>query len=470
MSLTLSDTIAAVASPAAAARRGIIRVSGMDTAGIAAAVFRPTSDVSWQHHRLPFRTEGFAAAASIGIPIPCALMFWPTHRSYTGQPMAEFHTIGSPPLLEAILHELCDRGARPAERGEFTMRAFLAGRIDLVQAEAVLGVIDAAEHAELETALTQLGGGVTARLNHVRSTIVALLGDLEAGLDFVEEDINFISNDEIVSRINNCLQVIQDLCTDASGRLPSATRQRVVLAGLPNAGKSTLFNRLIGDEKAIISSVAGTTRDYLSAPLDLKTAIVDLIDTAGWDDIDDSIMAQAQALRSGQLSSADLILWCTSALLSEPSTGVNRQLREQLDASANPVIDVITQCDRLPGFDDTVSAKAPAVTADALPAIPVSAVNNSGLESLKQQILGTLHGMQSGRGELLATTAVRCRDSLSRTLESLRNARDSAVAGLGDELISIELRDVLHQLRAILGEVYTDDLLDHIFSSFCIGK
>ncbi|MCA9065425.1 MAG: hypothetical protein KDA96_20295, partial [Planctomycetaceae bacterium] len=243
MPIDLEDCIVAVASPPGAAARGIIRLSGTNIREVVAAVFQSRdSEASWQVARLPRRTPGFLNLPRVGLPVPAALYFWPTRRSYTGQPMAELHLIGAMPLLDAALETLCERGARPAERGEFTMRAFLSGRVDLVQAEAVVGVIDATSHQELQTALQQLGGAVTSRLSGTRQALLELLGDLEAGLDFVEEDIEFITAEEVHLRLTNAQSVLETLSRDADDRLPSGHLPRVVLTGLPNAGKSTLFN------------------------------------------------------------------------------------------------------------------------------------------------------------------------------------------------------------------------------------
>jgi tRNA modification GTPase len=294
MPLDLQDTIAAIASPPDPAERGIIRVSGNDAAAIAGRLFCADENTAdWQHSRLPVRVDGTLAIPSLGTPLPAALMLWPNSRSYTGQPMAEFHTIGSPPLLAATLEHILECGARSANRGEFTFRAFMAGKVDLVQAEAVLGVIDAADHEELQIALTQLGGGITSRLVAVRSEILSLLGDLEAGLDFVEEDIEFITKRQICDRLTECIVRLQKLTDDSAARLPSGYRRRIVLAGLPNAGKSTLFNRLVGAGRAIVSPTPGTTRDYLTSVVRIGGVDVDIIDTAGWETAADLIMQHA---------------------------------------------------------------------------------------------------------------------------------------------------------------------------------
>jgi len=454
MPLSLDDTIAAIASPPGPAPRGIVRLSGPNVAAVVHGVFHGRMDPC----RLPSRFTGIVNVGPPGVPLPLKsdLLLWPTARSYTGQPMAEFHTIGAPPLLDSLLEILCAHGARQAERGEFTLRAFLNGRLDLLQAEAVLGVIDAADHQELQQALTQLGGGLTSRLQQVRSDIIALLGDLEAGLDFVDEDIEFVTADELIRRLKDAANVFTDLLRDSRKQLPSGYRPRVVLAGLPNAGKSTLFNRLAGDSLAIESTQAGTTRDYLTAPVPLGELKIELIDTAGYEAAGDALMQQAQLFRSEQFETADLIIWCTAADLPAPLVPGNSQLQADLSAAGGTVIPILTCADRTsPGQDD---------------ALPVSAVTGQGIEALKNRLRSALSRTSSARVALLSTTSVRCRDSLRRALNCAQSAVESLEQQAGDEITAVELRDVLKELRSILGETCTDEILDHIFSSFCIGK
>ncbi len=464
MPLDLQDTIAAIASPPDPAERGIIRVSGGDAAGIAGQLFCADDDAAeWHSSRLPIRVVGTLLIPSLSAPLPSALMFWPTSRSYTGQPMAEFHTIGSPPLLDATLERILECGARSADRGEFTFRAFMAGKINLVQAEAVLGVIDAADHEELQIALTQLGGGVTSKLVDVRSEILSLLGDLEAGLDFVEEDIVFITQQQICDRLAGCIARLQQLTDDSAARLPSGYRRRIVLAGLPNAGKSTLFNRLIGAGRAIVSSTPGTTRDYLTSVARVGDIDVELIDTAGWETAADLIMQHARNLRSEQLDVSDLILWCTAADLDESGTIENVRLRAEASAAGVSLLDVITRC-------DLSSIKGVAMAAGLQDSHRVSAQTGAGVQQLIEELQQRLACERSSRSELLSSTTVRCRESLVGATHAIQTAIYATEANVGDEVIALELRDALHQLRVVLGEVYTDDILDHIFSNFCIGK
>ncbi len=213
--------------------------------------------------------------------LPADLFLWPQGRSYTRQLLAEIHTFGSPPLVDEILQSLCRNGARLAQPGEFTLRAFLAGRIDLTQAEAVLGVIDAADRNQLQAALAQLAGGLARPLGQLRSDLLDLLADLEAGLDFVEDDIRFVTPDELNRRLAAAAETIDQIGAQLTGRDAATARPRVALIGYPNVGKSSLFNALVGNAAALVSTQAGTTRDYLSATIDACGMSIELIDTAG---------------------------------------------------------------------------------------------------------------------------------------------------------------------------------------------
>lgn len=453
-SFQLDDTIAALASAPGPAERGIVRASGVGVRDVLSQVFEPDDPARWTAARRPLRHSGAMSLEDLHFPLKVDVLLWPTSRSYTGEPIAEIHTVGSPPLLEAILSSLFEAGARPARRGEFTLRAFLAGRIDLLQAEAVLGVIDAGDQQQLQVALGQLGGGLSTRIAHLHEQLLLHLADLEAGLDFVEEDIEFISRDELQRRLREGIEFLQGLIRQSMQRMQSTGRRRVALAGLPNAGKSTLFNALLEDERAIVSEVAGTTRDYLSALLDCEGVPVELIDTAGWDQRSTGIGRSADELRQDQWDRADLVVWCTAADLSVMDRAVDESLRQDADAAARPLLEIVTKGDCRPAPAD---------------ALVVSATTGAGLDQLRQAIGQQLQSA-TDTGDILGSTSARCRESLVSAESALRRAGDAAAAGAGDELIAVELRDAIDHLGKIAGKIYTDDVLDRIFSRFCIGK
>jgi len=478
----LDDTIAALASAAGSAGRGIIRCSGPNVLNVLNKRFQPDDSESWTNVQRARRhpglwklgiqasgeTEHVDLAASVMLQVEIYL--WPNSRSYTGQRQAEIHTIGSPPLLETLLGDLFAAGARPAQPGEFTLRAFLAGRMDLLQAEAVLGVIDAANSQTLQVALTQLAGGVSARLTELRTELVDLLADLEAGLDFAEEGIEFVSRSVLVHRITAARDELQLLLERACSRARHAARPRVVLAGAPNAGKSTLFNALIGRESALVSPIPGTTRDYLIAPIDWQGTGWDLVDTAGWEPSDDPLLHAAFELRHAQLDQADLVVQCLAAeewearqFLNTNSPAGQKPLEPQAGGygkNSSEILRVITKSDLIP---------TGAVLTDR-EVWQVSAQSGAGLEQLKTAIAQQLAREAGSDAGILGSTLARCRDSLAGATAALTRAMELATNGGGEEFLATDVREALDELGRITGAFYTDDLLDRIFSKFCIGK
>jgi tRNA modification GTPase len=453
------QTIAAVASASGGAGRGIVRVSGEAAVTLVVRIFESSESDGGSASHISYRETGAVRLPDFP-PVQCDAWVWPTSRSYTGQPMVELHLPGSPPLLERVLETLFEQGVRPARAGEFTLRAFLAGRMDLTQAEAVLGVIDADDHVELTAALNQLAGGLSGKLLQLRSDLLELLADLEAGLDFVEEDIEFVSRDEVMRRLQVGIDVVRQLEEQADGRMLSDGQLRVVLAGLPNAGKSTLFNALSESDDAIVSSVAGTTRDYLSAKVSCKDLMIELVDTAGLDESDEGIDGVAQQLGGGQVEEADLVLWCSAVDASDEERSADQSGVEAVNVRHDRVVVIKTRGDLID------CAENPSVK-DVL---VVSAVNGEGLVELRESIADVLSSRSQGERQFVGSTAARSRDSLRRSCESLQRAHDAADARLGDELVAFETRAGIETLGEIVGTIYTDDLLDQIFSRFCIGK
>ena len=464
LTLDLDETIAALASPPGGARRGIIRISGSDVSTVLGGWFTPNEADKWQTAKSASVHRGHIALDSSNDSITCPIqvMYWPGRRSYTGQPLAELHLPGAPALLETVLSEAYQRGARAARPGEFTMRAFLAGKLDLLQAEAVLGVIDAESEKELQTALAQLAGGVSGRLAELRRDLLELLADLEAGLDFVDEDIEFVSRIDVVERLETAYEFVLRLVQQTSDRMQSRTRRRVVLAGLPNAGKSTLFNHLVGSDAALVSPEQGTTRDFLTTIVRWPDLSFDLIDTAGWEHGTRGIAAAAQQQRNDQLQQADLIVWCTSSTLTPDEQDVDEALFREIARTHTEVLQVFTKADLT---DHNRNLSIPTTH------LAISVINGIGISTLRERLREQLVSESSASGQWLGMTAARCRDTLGAVLESLAAALQSArLPHVGDELIAVDLRQALDDLGTILGVIYTDDILDRVFSKFCIGK
>jgi tRNA modification GTPase len=473
MDLSLDDTIVALASAPGSAYRGIVRISGPRIRPVLAGWFRPDDDDAWRTARVAMVHSGQLINVSERAPIAVDVHDWPNRRSYTGQPLVELHLPGSPPLLEAVLSSLHRRGVRPARAGEFTLRAFLAGKLDLLQAEAVLGVIDAHDHHELQAALAQLAGGLSGRLSALRHDLLELLADLEAGLDFIEEDIEFVSRCELLGRIATALRFVEDLLQQSSSRMQSRTRISVVLAGLPNAGKSTLFNRLTASQSALVSPHEGTTRDFLQFPVEWAGIAFDLIDTAGWEDGAEQIARAAQLHRSEQLEGADLIVWCSAANLPASRREEDNLLFEQTRQYARACVRVQTQADR-PDAEMWLreeGASSIEIDSNGSDSPEVSAVTGAGFDRLADMLRESLATSHGTARQWLGMTAARCRESLEGVVEALRRAEESAgIESVGDELIAVDIRDALDHLGHILGVIYTDDILDRVFSKFCIGK
>lgn len=457
----LDDTIAAIASARGPAARGIVRASGQDVVAIFAEIFRPAKNTELTAVRRPARIEGGLALDGHASSLPGSLLLWPT-RSYTGEPLVEWHTLSSSPLLEASLRTILRAGARLAEPGEFTLRAFLAGRLDLTQAEAVLGVIDAENSGELRRALDQLAGGLAHPMARVRQNLVELLIELEAGLDFVEEKIEFIEGAEVRHRLEAALAAVKEICRQLDCRGESADLRRAVLRGSPNAGKSSLFNALIGEPSAIVAAEAGTTRDYLEARLRCGTLHCRLVDTAGTAPPSTSeIESAAQSAAYQQARDADLELFCLDA--TRPPTEAERAALAR--SSAVPRLVVLTKNDTAQMTPQSIArgyavAAAPIVT---------SSHTGEGLNELRRAIADALSS-RSADGSVVTLTAIRSREALDRTTAALEGALLAANQRRGEELIAEEIRAALDGLGTVVGAVYTDELLDGIFSRFCIGK
>jgi tRNA modification GTPase len=452
-----NDTIAAIASAPGGSARGIVRLSGPRVLEPLGERFSAADGSQLAAAREPCAVGGELKLVGFASPLPCTMYYWPGPRSYTRQPVLEIHTLGSPPLLSALLRQLCAAGARLAEPGEFTLRAFLAGRLDLTQAEAVLGAIDATTSSQFQTALAQMAGGLSGPLAALREELLQLLAHLEAGLDFVEEDIEFISAKTLLGELGSAAGKVEAIVNQMASRSQAHELARVVLYGWPNVGKSSLLNRLAGRNQAIVAPQAGTTRDYLAVALDLEGLSCQVIDTAGVESPHgESIEAAAQRLGGQQRGSAHLALLCLDA--TRPLNDWERQ--ELATSPPQPRLLVVTKA-------DAAIEQFASLPADAL---ITSAATGSGIEPLRAKIRGVLVDSLTDESAMVTSTAVRSGESLRLAAGCLRRAAEIVHEGYGEELVAAEIRVALTELGKVAGTVYTDDVLDRIFSRFCIGK
>jgi len=440
----LTDTIAAVSSPHGPGFRGLVRLTGPEAWRIALAGFVADRDAPPPDRA--GRRCGRMAVDGLRPMLPVSLAYWPGQRTYTGGPLVEIHTVGSPPLVDLVLAHCLTRGARLAEPGEFTLRAFLTGKIDLTRAEAVLGVIDARSPAQLEAALEQLAGGLAGPILTLRDRLLDVLAHLEANLDFAEEpDVDLLGRAALAEDLGRSAVEVATLAARLQGRDRPDGYPRVVLVGPPNAGKSRLFNALIGQPRSLVSPRAGTTRDYLSALCDCGGLTIELIDTAGVEPGIGTIGGRAQAVRVEQEARADLRLLCASI-----------DAGPAFSFQPGPAhLHVWTKSDLAP----------PDLPGDAL---STSAQTGAGLGPLRAAIAAALQA----RATEVATagTGARCRESFAHASQALHAASETLLDGGGDELVALDLRQAVDELGKVVGAVVTDDILDRIFRRFCIGK
>lgn len=463
-----TDTIAAISSPPGPALRGIVRLSGPRAVGVARGAFASDDCRPWtgrSEHR-----AGRFHVTLLGRAIPARLIVWPGTSSYTGGPCAEVHATGSVPVLRAVLAEVIGRGARLAEPGEFTLRAFLAGKIDLTRAEAVLGVIEAQDPAQLSQALAQLAGGISGPIEALRDRLLDLLAHIEADLDFADEpDVEPLGRTGLAAELVDGSETLRRLAGRLDSRERERTRPRVLLYGPPNAGKSRLFNAMIERGRALVSPEPGTTRDTLAGACVCEGLEVELIDSAGVEVPRSEIEVKARSARDREMAAADLVVVCHAIDGNEIGA----------DLVARPRLDIVTKCD-LSGLDSSTEERstggapenqegiASTARSESPERLRTSAETGHGLGALRSAIATRLRG--SPPGESVPGTSERCRESLLRAGESLQSACSTLTLGGGDELVAIDLRQAIDDLGRVVGTVVSDDVLDRIFRKFCIGK
>jgi tRNA modification GTPase len=378
-----------------------------------------------------------------GLAFPAWVYAFTAPRSYTGEDSIEFHIPGSVVLAKMLLDHLYQRGARPAEPGEFTARAFFNGRIGLTQAEGVAATISAGNEAELDAARQLLAGELARRLAPILDSLAQTLALVEVGIDFTDEQVTFLSAEEVSQHLTEADESLGDLLDQSAVFEQLSHEPRLVFAGRPNAGKSSLINALTGRTRAIVSDLAGTTRDVLTAPLDLPRGRVLLADVAGIDSAESAIDHGMQQQAATAIASADHVILLCDCTDDRPPLVLER----------TPSLVVRTKIDLRPKAE----------SAD----LCISVTTGEGLDTLKEHLDALAFGVdRSG-----ATLALNRRHiaAIQAARESIARAQANAIENT-PELLAMDLRDALDLLGGVVGQVTTDDLLGRIFSAFCIGK
>jgi tRNA modification GTPase len=461
--MTGRDTIAAIASPPGLGGIGLIRVSGPEAEGIARRLFsRFRSPAPLVSHRL---CHSEILSPETGTAIDDTLVaFLKGPHTYTGEDTLEISCHGSPLILRTVLEEVFRAGARPADRGEFTKRAFLNDRIDLSQAEAVLDLIHAQTAQGLSAAVGRLKGKLSGRIEVIRNAIIDLLAGIEAAIDFSEEE-------SVGGTIGADLSGFQTIIDDLQALLATYRQGRiyregvgVVIAGRPNVGKSSHLNSLLGHKRAIVTPIPGTTRDFIEETLQIGGIAVRLTDTAGIHPTEDVIEKAGIDLVWEQLAAADavLVLLDGSMALTPDDCEIISKIQ------AKPMIPVINKSDLPQRLDERVlHALLPDTTP---PAIRISAKYGNGIDRLIDVIQEMFNAVPTEGTQEVMIADIRHKVALEGAVERMLRARDGLRDGLSPEFIALEVRDALDSLGEINGAAISEEVLDRIFANFCIGK
>ena len=444
------DTIAAIATPQGIGGISVVRVSGPNAGAIASQVIGPLP--------MPRQASLRSFAGSDGHQIDEGLaIFFPGPGSFTGEDVLELHGHGGPVLVGEVLQSILNAGARPAAPGEFSERAFLNGRIDLAQAEGIADLINSATVAAARSAIRSLKGEFSEQINAFNVVLTDLRVYIEAAIDFPEEEIDFLAEGAVEARVCSASQWLSDLKEGASQGALLANGIRVVLAGRPNVGKSSLLNRLSTEDRVIVSDIAGTTRDVVTVSTEIEGLKVELVDTAGLRDAENALEAEGVKRARRAIEEADLALLVVDDALEVE--GADGDLENQWTASLDYIL-VRNKCD-LSGHSSGMLEEGSPLT------VRVSAKTGAGLDALKRCIARAA-GYQVGT-EPPIMARQRHIQAIIRAREHLVQAERHARQGHG-ELIAEALRLAQSCLGEITGAVTTEELLGSIFSSFCIGK
>lgn len=441
----MSKTIAALATPPGVAGLSVIRLSGDESFNIADRVFKGSRSLKdCKSHSIHY---GKIEDGKKLIDTVTASIF-KAPNSYTGEDIIEFGCHGGNLIANMILELLYENGAAIPDPGEYTKRAFLNGKLDLAQVEAVSDLIHAVSVPGAANSARQLDGRLTQKMQSLRKELLEIAGLLELELDFAEEDLEFIPPDKITQKINEAKNFCKELISTFKGSEILRNGFNIAIAGYPNSGKSTLFNALADKDRAIVSEIEGTTRDYIEEFIYLENIPAKIIDTAGIRESDDVIEIQGIKLVESVLAKADVIL-----VLNDIVNGANNsdQLFSEIRSKYEQVILVQNKADLTDNPQKAISAKT-----------------GEGISELKKQLYDIAYNSTKRTSDALINS--RHKDLLERTVRDLDKALESLDLEMDNEIIAIDIRSAVKTIGEITGEAWNEEVLDHIFSGFCIGK
>ena len=457
------DTIAAIATGHAPTAIGIVRVSGEGCFALCDKVFRAANSRPFSgqpSHKMVFgeMLDGQGRVIDHGLSVR-----FPGPHSYTGEDSAEFHCHGSPVVLRELLSALFAAGARQAKAGEFTQRAFLNGRLDLTQAEAVIDLIDAETAAAARNAAAQLDGGLRRVLEPIQNALLDITSRFYAVVDYPDEDIEDVRPEQVAEALSSAEQHLTALLATCQRGKVLKSGVRTAIVGRPNAGKSSLLNALAGYERAIVTDIPGTTRDTVEESVLCGGVLLRLIDTAGIRDTED-IVEQKGVERSRQaITSADLVLAVVDG--TEKPTGVGEIFR--LAAECPHWIAVYTKRDLAPPY--MVLASSPAPAAPPAASVSLSSVTGEGLDKLEKAVSSLFPaGDPKEAGSLL--TDQRQEEAVRRARDAVRRAKDALDSGLTPDAVLTDAEEALDSLGELTGRTAKEEIVSSIFSRFCVGK
>lgn len=453
-----ADTIAAISTPLGEGGIGIIRISGPQSISILDKIFKPAKNGGFESHRF-YYGEIVDPATSLHLD-EVMVVYMQSPRSFTREDVVEIQCHGGSLLIQQLLSLVLLAGARLAEPGEFTRRAFLNGRIDLLQAESIIDIIRAKTESAATLAQQQRDGSLSRKLFSIRDDLRQVLALVEAYVDFPDEELEQKDESVIADLAAAALSQIEQLAsTYAEGKV-LRDGVSVIIAGKPNVGKSSLLNTLLKEKRAIVTSIPGTTRDLIEEVVNIRGLPVTLLDTAGICITCDPVEQEGIRLAIDRIPTADLVLFLLDS--SRPFDDDDRLVLTSL--SAAKFIPVLNKSDLEPLL------QLPPELLDLSP-VRIATHNGTGIEELKDLIASTfLHGRASDNRDLAILSRARHRDSISAASDALCRFKASLANGLPPEILALDLREALDSLGRITGETTPDDILDLIFGQFCIGK